>query len=309
MSLNKNTHYIYLHLKPCGEVFYVGIGKNRRAYNKKSRNSWWKKVVNKHGYEIQIIKNRITKEEACELEKILISWYGRRDLGKGTLVNLTDGGETTCGRNMEDWQRKEISKYAKTRVKDKNPNFGNKWSKQQKERMSEIKKDLYKSGQIIIDPIAVKEGQRKRLETFKKNPGIKERMAEKVSNNKSKYDYLKIDYITGEILEEYKTFLDLRKKYPDVGKTVINSVCNGYKVSYLGFLWRYRCKIQDEIIIPKLKNNKGFKFYYEIFGKKYLKLLQASKYLNISYNTLENRVKNKNYKEYLKLKINNPYIH
>ncbi len=32
-------------------------------------------------------------EDAIELEILLISWFGRKDLKLGTLVNMTDGGE------------------------------------------------------------------------------------------------------------------------------------------------------------------------------------------------------------------------
>lgn len=39
-----------------------------------------------------------TYQEAKVKEIELISLYGRRDLGKGTLVNFTDGGEGTQGK-------------------------------------------------------------------------------------------------------------------------------------------------------------------------------------------------------------------
>lgn len=93
---------LYRHLKPCGEVFYIGIGKESRAYEKYGRNEFWKRVVKKYSnYEIQILKSDLTVEEAQELEIILIAWYGRRDLGLGTLVNLTDGGEGVVNLSEE----------------------------------------------------------------------------------------------------------------------------------------------------------------------------------------------------------------
>ena len=39
----------------------------------------------------------ITWEEACQKEKELIEYYGRRDSGSGTLVNMTAGGEGIPG--------------------------------------------------------------------------------------------------------------------------------------------------------------------------------------------------------------------
>lgn len=84
---------IYRHLKSCGEVFYIGIGKYKsRAYQKKGRNVDWNEITDTCNYEVQVLKKGLTWEDACELEIALIAHYGRRDLGKGNLVNKTDGG-------------------------------------------------------------------------------------------------------------------------------------------------------------------------------------------------------------------------
>lgn len=117
---------VYRHLKPSGEVFYIGIGKTlSRAYSKHNRNKYWKNLVSKYGYEVQILKQDISWGEACELEKILIYWYGRRDLILGTLVNMTDGGEGALGVVMSE----ETLRLKSSIMKDKmvgvnNPMFG-----------------------------------------------------------------------------------------------------------------------------------------------------------------------------------------
>lgn len=49
-----NDKVVYRHLKPCGEVFYIGIGSVRRAYDIHSRNKHWNHTVNKYGYEVQM---------------------------------------------------------------------------------------------------------------------------------------------------------------------------------------------------------------------------------------------------------------
>lgn len=71
----------------------------KRAYDrcKSRRNNWWNKIVDKTNYEVEIIMENLTLEEAKLKEKEFIKLYGRRDLGLGTLVNLTDGGEGTFG--------------------------------------------------------------------------------------------------------------------------------------------------------------------------------------------------------------------
>lgn len=84
------------------EVFYVGIGEDEsRAYNKKNRTRWWKNIA-KSGYEVEILFDDLSWEEAIEKEKEFIALYGRKDTGTGTLVNMTDGGEGTVGYKHTD---------------------------------------------------------------------------------------------------------------------------------------------------------------------------------------------------------------
>ena len=97
------SYYVYIHKKKTtGEVFYVGKGKNWRATNKTQRNKFWKRVVRKHGFVVEIVEKNIQEWYAHELEISLIAYYGRRDQGRGTLVNLTDGGEGSEGYKHTD---------------------------------------------------------------------------------------------------------------------------------------------------------------------------------------------------------------
>jgi hypothetical protein len=84
---------VYRHRRlDTNEIFYVGIGKKEsRAYQKRSRNQFWKNIIDKTNYEVEIIARDLSYNDACELEILLIREYGRRDLGLGNLVNLTDG--------------------------------------------------------------------------------------------------------------------------------------------------------------------------------------------------------------------------
>lgn len=76
------------------EVFYIGITNCKsRPFLKKRRSDFWKKIENKHGRIVEILFDNISKEYACELESFLIKLYGRRDLGTGSLVNMTTGGD------------------------------------------------------------------------------------------------------------------------------------------------------------------------------------------------------------------------
>lgn len=224
--MNKEKLYcIYRHLTPSGLVFYIGISDNiRRPYNKKDRSSEWKEFVkNNPDYEIQILTTGLSEEDAIQLEIMLIAYYKRIDCCGGTLINLTDGGKATNGRIMADWQ---------------------------KVYLSDLKKEGHKNGTLKINLDGVYKGIKERNRRWEENPQLKLDMASKVSEKISKFNILKIDRKTDEILESYETFPKLKEIYPNVGKTVVYSVCNGSKKSYLGYIWRYQDKNTLKIIEP-----------------------------------------------------------
>jgi hypothetical protein len=66
----------------------------------------------------KIIAEDLNKEDACELEVFLIELYGRKDLGLGTLVNMTDGGGGTCGYNLTENHKNSLRDRMKS---DNNP--------------------------------------------------------------------------------------------------------------------------------------------------------------------------------------------
>lgn len=111
--------YIYRHIRPdTNEVFYIGKGNNldkrkskyRRAFETAKRSIFWNKVYNKNNDKIlvDILFECETEQQANEKEIEFIILYGRRDLKKGTLVNLTDGGDGSLGYiiSEENRQRK-----------------------------------------------------------------------------------------------------------------------------------------------------------------------------------------------------------
>lgn len=92
MDTNK-IYYVYLHRRLTDDkVFYVGKGKETRAWVKKARNNHWHNVVNKHGYYVQIIKSDMDEAESFDLESRIILHYGLENL-----TNQTIGGHTSTG--------------------------------------------------------------------------------------------------------------------------------------------------------------------------------------------------------------------
>lgn len=126
--------YVYGHKRlDKNEFFYIGIGNDNnhsRAYKKRQRSKYWHNIVNKTKYEIIIIKDNISWEDACNEEKHWIKYYGRKDLKQGTLVNLTDGGEGQVG----------IKRGESYRIKQRAAQCGKKLSEETKQKISEAKR-------------------------------------------------------------------------------------------------------------------------------------------------------------------------
>lgn len=116
-------HYVYIHRRgDTGEVFYVGKGTIRpkhstqeceRAYTKSRRNPWWRAIMEKHGYSVEIVASCVDDAAAQALEVDLIAQYGRANLGRGPLVNLTDGGDGHAGLIPTERQKRIRSENAK----------------------------------------------------------------------------------------------------------------------------------------------------------------------------------------------------
>jgi group I intron endonuclease len=141
-----NNWYVYRHRRLDNfNIFYVGIGKTTnfgRAFSKNQRSFWWKNVTKTTEYAVEILCINLAKEEASELEQFLIKEYGRKDLGLGNLINMTDGGDGAFGRPHTPESKAKISSSNKGREgkfgKD-NPNYGKKHSEESLLKMSKIK--------------------------------------------------------------------------------------------------------------------------------------------------------------------------
>lgn len=147
--------YLYKHIrKDTDEVFYVGIGSDddySRAHTTHKRNQFWNHVTNKTDYDVIIYEDNKTWDEVVELEKYWISHYGRKNQDKGSLVNLTDGGEGSYGRVLSEDTKRKIGKKSKLKVYNdeyrkklseafkgnKNHRYGKKLSKETCKKISE----------------------------------------------------------------------------------------------------------------------------------------------------------------------------
>ncbi len=86
-----NIYYVYAYLREDSTPYYIGKGKNDRAWSKSGHASRGIYLPKDPGGIILLAEN-LTNQEALDLEAELIKYYGRKDIGTGILHNKTDGG-------------------------------------------------------------------------------------------------------------------------------------------------------------------------------------------------------------------------
>lgn len=120
-----------------------------------------------------------------------------------------------------------------------NPNYGNNWSDSQKSNMSDIAKKRHADG-FYGD-----EWKRKISQNSKKmwkDEELKSKMAKKVAKAKQKYKFHQYTK-SGVLITTWDSVKDILDSNPSYKWQNIYSVCNGYKKSYMGYVWKKELKI------------------------------------------------------------------
>ena len=96
--------YVYIHRRgDTNEPYYVGKGRDGRAYDFINRNDFWKRIHRKHGTIVEIYRDQLLESEAFEIEVTLIATL------KGDLCNQSPGGSGGDLSKFIDYKSRSVN--------------------------------------------------------------------------------------------------------------------------------------------------------------------------------------------------------
>ena len=108
--------YVYIHKDPEGNVFYVGKGKDNRAFRPTGRPQAWRDITATTKYSVEFIETGLTEEAAFALEVATIEHYGLENL-----TNVSAGGRGCSGYRHTEKAKHKIGLAS---AGEGNPMFG-----------------------------------------------------------------------------------------------------------------------------------------------------------------------------------------
>jgi group I intron endonuclease len=205
--------------------------------NKKQTNRFLWNAVQKYGidnFEFLILESITHKDDdyLAELELFYMDFYNSTDKDHG--YNLRRDSSTKM--KVHEETRKLISDLNRG---SRNPNYGNRWTQEMRNKMSEQKKEWAKNNPIT-------EERRKQIsETSSaiwKDEDKKNSMARKVAKATSTLRFYQYDKNTMELVKVWEYMDDILQENPNYHRIAIYSVCNGHKKSYRGYIWKSELK-------------------------------------------------------------------
>lgn len=121
-------YYIYAYVRTDGTPYYIGKGKEGRAFSKHC-------LPLPPKNRIIILESNLTEIGAFALERRLIRWWGRKDLNTGILRNKTDGGEGCSGRKHSEETKEKIRQSNIGKNKGKKSRLGAILTEETKEKI------------------------------------------------------------------------------------------------------------------------------------------------------------------------------
>jgi group I intron endonuclease len=234
-------YYTYAYLREDRTPYYIGKGKDNRAY-KRGRGGI---KPPKDKSRILILKNNLTEEESFKHEVYMIAMFGRKDLGTGILHNRTNGGEGASGWvPSEEWRTKQSQKTfsEETRKKISDANKGKTkppLSEESKRKISDTQTGKTHSEETKRKMSEIKKGEKHPLY----GKFHSEETKRKISDAKLKYNY-KIYSIKESRFYETNNLKGFCREHSLDGSSLIETF-NGTTKQHKGFVLVIKVKIQN----------------------------------------------------------------
>lgn len=208
--------------------------KRNKDCNRYLYNSFKKYGESNFGLEfLEIVDNPISDKELSELE---LQWMIElKTLDRAFGYNLRS--DSSSKSFVHDDTRRLISNLNKG---ENNPNFGNKWSDEQKQRMSDDMKRRIALGRYTEE--TRKKQSVASSKFWRENPEVKLRVKKLVVEKRSIYSFEQYTK-EGQLVRIWNNMDEILTENPDYHSKAIYGCCSGYKKSYRGFLWKKSLKI------------------------------------------------------------------
>lgn len=206
-------YYTYAHYTAdTNELFYIGKGSNKRAWETAHRNLYWKRKVSKHGLNVKILAYWVNENDSFEHEKFLISTF--KNLGM-SLCNLTDGGEGLSGHVFSEKHKKLIG-------------LRHKGKKKSPEQIEKMRSTMLKK----MENIEHRESIRKALSG--------RTLSEEHRKNIQQGSTVCKPVVCIETLIEYPSAKEAQRALQLSSSSSITACCKGRRKTCGGYSWKYR---------------------------------------------------------------------
>lgn len=234
------AYYVYRHIRlDRDEPFYIGIGKiygeenrYRRAFSKSPRSKFWRSVTNKSPIEVEIVYESDSVDEIIKKETEFIMLYGRRDIGTGTLVNLTNGGEGTRCLNEEALTNMRLRMIGNTLM------VGIKLTEEHKNNIRQSNLGRVASKETKVRCSLAQKGNRKGVNNKGKKHSLATRQyLSKIRKNTGTKSILCTN--TGQVFNSIMECSNLLFSGTKGNQNCISAVCNGKALHYKKYNFKF----------------------------------------------------------------------